>query len=115
MDVEAGNVIFYYQSTIYPPKCKYAVVVSTAKRWCFLINSDEREHYHCFPILKQDHSFLKHDSFISCSNPFEYDLSKVKKIVGVLSDSEKSALCLHLASSRTINKIRREIILNELS
>jgi len=115
MNVTAGSIIFYYQSNIIPPKYKYAVVVSAVKKWCFLINSDDREHYHCLPILKKNQAFLQYDSFISCSNFFEYDLSKVKKIVGVLSDSEKEALCLHLSASRTISKINKEIILNELS
>ncbi len=114
MDVKVGNIIFYYQDSIYPPKHKYAIVISTVKKWCFLINSENREHYHCLPISKQSHDFLKHDSFISCSNFFEYDSNKVKKIVGNLSKSERDALRYHLSSSRTISKINKEIILNEL-
>lgn len=114
MNVEAGSIIFYYQDTIYPPKNKYAVVVSTTKKWCFLVNSENREHYHCFSILSQHHDFLKYDSFISCSNFFEYDPNKITKIVGALSVSERSDICLHISNARTISKINKEIILNEL-
>ena len=113
-DIEVGSIIFYYHSSIYPPKNKYAVVISAVKKWCFLINSEDREHYHCLPIQKGNHAFLKHDSFISCSNFFEYDPSKVSKIVGALSKAEKSNLCNHLSKSRTINKVNKEIILSEL-
>ena len=114
MNVEVGSIIFYYQDTIYPPKNKYAVFVSTSKKWFFLINSENREHYHCFPILAQNRNFPKHDSFISCSNFFEYDPNKITKIVGELSESEKKAICLHISNARTISKINKEIILDEL-
>jgi len=114
MDVKVGNIIFHYQDLIIPPKHKYAVVVSTVKKWCFMINSENREHYHCLPIAKQNHAFLTHDSFISCSNFFEYRADKVKKVVGNLSELEKNTLRHHISSARTISKINKEIILNEL-
>jgi hypothetical protein len=85
-----------------------------SKEMVFVINSENREHYHCLPISKQNHDFLKHDSFISCSNFFEYGPDTVEKIVGNLSKSEKDTLRCHLSSSRTISKINKEIILNEL-
>lgn len=115
MNIIAGSVIFYYQNEIYPPKYKYAVVISPIKKWCCLINTENREHYYCLPILKKDNTFLKYDSFISCSNFFGYDPSKIKRIEGIVSEADRIALQKHLSESKTISKVNKEIILNELN
>ena len=54
--------------------------------------------YECMPILKKNNAFLTDDSFIGCSNYFQYNANEIKdkEIVGRLGYEDLKSLYLHL-------------------
>ena len=65
MTLKTLDVIWYFDETIEPPKHKMAVCVEPDEGWFFRINT-RNFLKPCFPISKDEHPFLKHDSFVNC-------------------------------------------------
>ncbi len=112
--IYSGDIIKTLCVDIEPPKTKYYLCLSREKRLFFLINSQNREMYQCTPILKENHQFLKQDSYISCNVPFtltENELTKIGSILSSLNDNEVNALILHVEQNvKTLSKrLKKEI------
>ncbi|RJF89076.1 hypothetical protein D3874_20595 [Oleomonas cavernae] len=71
--VRALEVIWIYDEKIDPANWKMAICVEPSLGIYLRINSDGWRDG-SIPILQADYpSFLKHDSFIECGQPFELD------------------------------------------
>jgi hypothetical protein len=110
-----GDIIGVHSCPVRPkPKFKYLICVDPIKRVGFVINSEDREHFYCIPINKKDHSFLRTDSFISCSNPMSYESKNIDKIYSSLSRTELLALYRHVEAARKLTPIEKKNILQNL-
>lgn len=112
------QIIKSHSDLISPPKQKFHLCLNREKRLFFLINSKNRSMYYCFPILKSNHSFLKHDSFIACNRTFnlsEQKLLELRKIEGSLSATEVDELTAHLNNNvKTLSPNEKALICNSL-
>ena len=72
MPLSALDVIWIWDGFIKPPGPKMVVCIEPASGFFYRINTKGKWQVPV-PILKKDHSFLKHDSFIECGDPFELD------------------------------------------
>lgn len=100
--------------TLPKPKFKFLVCVNPLKGLGFFINSEDRTHYYCLPILSINHRFLSHDSFISCSNLINYEVRNISCIKGSLSVTEMSLLMKHIEQGKRLVLSQKREILNSL-
>ena len=115
MTPNIGDIIGVKYCPVRPqPKFKYLVCLDPLKMIGFVINTENREHFYCIPILKKDHSFLKWDSFISCSNPISYEEKNITAIHSSLSRNEIIELYNHVNSAKKLSLIQKKPILQNL-
>ena len=99
-DLKVGTIVHFFDSASHNPKPKFSVIIGI---------SDDRLHYK----IRQDKysHFLKHDSYIDCSDvkhrlqtSFVDDLnSSSGKILGVLAANDLTNVLNIVASSDTIS------------
>jgi len=108
--IKPGDVFWVYHRDIYPQKHKMDVCVCAKRGWFFLINSEYRKMYDCVPILKVQHRFLKHDSFVSCSRVFAPEKSELGKKIGTLARGVMEEMLARVQVSETLEQGKIEVI-----
>lgn len=114
MSLNVGDVLYLHNSAIIPAKNKYSACVHIRPHYFLLINTENRKMYECLPISQKDNKYLKHDSFIGCTNYYIYNDEDLKgKVpVGRLGYKDLNALYLHFKNNvkGMPTKVRKEII-----
>lgn len=118
MSLEVGSVYYIYNKQIHPPKSKYSICVVVDDNLFFCINSKDREMYECIHINQENNRFLKHDSYISCSQAFHFEDCELKdvQLCGSLAYCDLKSLKEHIEKNvRRLPKEQRKRILKALS
>jgi hypothetical protein len=100
--MQTGDVFWAFIEEIYPPKPKMGVCVCVESRWFFLISSENRKMYDCIALLRDQHPFLKHDSFLSCSRVFTPDNRHMGKKIGQISQEVMQRLYERVEASEIL-------------
>ncbi len=108
--IEVGNVYIALNDQIYPPKKKLSLCVCNRRNWFFLINSENRSIYDCMAVNKSDNTFLKYDSYVSCSRVFYYEESKLSNTIGCLCAKDMKALLQKVEASEILEQRAIDII-----
>ncbi len=116
--MKPGDVIVIYNEDIYPPKKKLSLCLSLKDNLFFLINSQSNYPF-SLAIDKENHKFLKRDSYICCGRIFSYPKEKIEKVlkdksltVGKLVADKVIELINYLSNVKTLNKEEKNIIMN---
>lgn len=117
MTLKIGDVFLIHNDEIYPPKKKLSICVCSTKNLFLLINSKDRIGYECVTVKNLDYSFLKHDSFVSCSRVFTHNTSIIKKSkpIGSLSANDLRRIKERVMNSDVLSKKDIELIIKNLS
>lgn len=115
MVLAALDVIWIWDGFIKPPGPKMVVCIEPTLGFFYRINTEGKWQVPV-PILKTDHPFLNHDSFIECGEPFELDDYLIDESIrrsGVLGQIAASlALSIYRAAVRasTVSLHDKELI-----
>lgn len=121
-DLKVGAVVHFFDNASHDPKPKFSVIVGISEDAFFLgtvfvntdinirhINSPELEKLHYKLSQKRYRNFLKHDSYVDCSDvkhrmqvSFLNDLNYSGEIVGSLAIDDLKNVLLLIESSDTI-------------
>lgn len=117
MTLKIGDVFLIHNDEISPPKKKFSICVCSTENLFLLINSENRARYECIELKNQDYSFLKHDSFISCSRVFTYNISIIEKSksIGTISPNDLKSIKERVKKSEVLSKKNIELIIKNLS
>lgn len=113
--MDIGHVVYYKNDAIYPIKYKYGLCIYIAEKFGLLmINSENREIYNCTEPIKQiRYSFLKYDSYISCSRVFKLEIDAEYKVKGLLDYEDINMVYAKVKKSITISKKDKELIFSQ--
>jgi hypothetical protein len=94
--LKAFDVIRIHDGTTTPPKPRMVVCIHYENGWYYRITS--KKWLPCLQLLKIDHPFLDHDSFLECGQPLELSdyeiqnaMNKFGKI-GHINDKTKALI-----------------------
>jgi hypothetical protein len=122
-DLKIGGVVHFFDNASHHPKPKFSVIVGISRDSFFLgtvfvntgihighINSPELEKLHYKISQKKYSNFLKHDSYIDCSDvkhrmqsSFLDELNATGKIVGSLTPDDLQNVLTIIEASDTIS------------
>lgn len=119
MPIAVGQVFRLTCNTCTPPKLKYFVIAMVEPLRCFLINSRPTQFQastperlgSLAPILRAQHQFLGHDSYVACTDLFaEYTVEEIEAAVdadgsvflGELSAEGRAAVARALSNNRML-------------
>lgn len=133
-NVKPGTVLYLHCSFTVPPKEKFLLIVSTDPLIVlFIINSEisrfvqnSQPHYQAQVLLKQqEHSFLRHDSYLDCSKNHQqnFPLEKIKtailddigRVKGKVSRSACTQILQVIQVSRFFSPKEKQVISSSLS
>jgi hypothetical protein len=127
-----GRILHLHCNFTHPPKNKFVVLVSVKSSLrVFVINSGITEWLQARPDLRdrqitirqQDHNYLRHDSFLNCTETIQQisikemedqliqDLCNIKDMV---TAQEREAIRFAITGCRTLSKRDIDAILGEL-
>ena len=114
--MRVGDIYLIENGDIYPPKKKFSICVCVREGYFLLINSENRAMYKCAPILKADHPFLSHDSFIGCNRFFRYTAEQLERAEfrGRLTYKELRRLRTHLEKITSFTGQDKTLILQDI-
>jgi len=98
------------------PHCetKYCICITTGINKYFLINSENRKMYDTFKISASCYSFLKRDSYVSCSKAHILKNDFIIKKLGNLNFNDMSKILGKVKKSKNIIEVERDEIVSEL-
>ncbi len=116
MIVNNGDIIHLNNYPIDHRETKFVLVVDDVQRWCFCINTENRIHYSCFIISKNNHHFLKNqEHYVACANIIKYRQESITKKCSELSLLELEELREHILKVKTLSTYQKNTIEASLS
>ena len=103
-----------------PPKDKFvAIVCKDSKLMGFFVNSNIRPYvqkkpdlFACQAVIEaSNHRFLKHDSYVHCSNLIEFEDAQLVNECGPISEQAIAEIKKAVANSKTLEKRYQKLIL----
>lgn len=102
MHFKVGDIAHTVVHGLSHSKGKYAVCVCESRQLFFLINTENRHHYDCIPILKKPtRNFPIHDSFIACRHAYEFPIESLS-FVSKIDSQELKLLLVKVKESKTL-------------
>jgi len=110
-----SEVVLMDVSKIMPERSeKYCVCISAGNGKYFYINSEHRKMYDDFKIKAANYSFLRHDSYVGCSEAHVLGKELVVRKLGNFNYEDMLKILNKIRNSKRITEAERNAIVLEL-